>query len=230
MAEHDSSYKQIFSHPRAVADLLRGFVHEDWVSRLDFSSLEKLNASYITDDLRERVDDLVWRLRLTRTEGGADWVYVYLLMEFQSSPDRFMAVRMMSYLALLYLDLVKSGRVGVGRSSGLLPAVFPIVIYNGEPRWRGPQRVEDLIEEIPGALAAYRPRLKYFLLDEGRVPQAELVDAQNTAANIIALERISRLEDIQPIVRRLIDALKSPENVSLRRGLTVWLKRVAGND
>ncbi len=104
--------------------------------------------------------------------------------------------------------------------------MFPIVIYNGEPRWRGPQRVEDLIEEIPGALAAYRPRFKYFLRDEGRVPQAELVDAQNTAANIISLERISRLEDIQPIVRRLIDALKSPENVSLRRGLTVWLKRV----
>ena len=49
---------------------------------------------------------------------------------------------------------------------------------------------------------------------------------QNTAAHIIALERSSRPEDLQPIVRRLIDALKSPENLSLRRGLTVWLRRV----
>ena len=53
MKDHDHSYKNLFSHPKMVADLLKGFVHEDWVQQLDFSTLEKLNSSYITDDLRE---------------------------------------------------------------------------------------------------------------------------------------------------------------------------------
>jgi predicted transposase YdaD len=61
--DHDHSYKLLFSHPTLVADLLRGFVHEPWVAELDFSTLEKVNSSYISDDLRERADDVVWRVR-----------------------------------------------------------------------------------------------------------------------------------------------------------------------
>ncbi len=32
--DHDQSYKLLFSHPEMVADLLRGFVREDWVEHL----------------------------------------------------------------------------------------------------------------------------------------------------------------------------------------------------
>ena len=71
-----------------VEDLLTGFVKFDWVNELDFSSLEKLNNSYITDDLRERTDDVVWRVKFRD-----QWLYLYLLLEFQSTVDPFMAVR-----------------------------------------------------------------------------------------------------------------------------------------
>ena len=30
MGKHDSSYKLFFSHGKIVADLLSGFIHEDW--------------------------------------------------------------------------------------------------------------------------------------------------------------------------------------------------------
>ena len=60
-----------------VEDLLRGFVREEWVNDLDFASLERVGDGYVADDLREREDDIVWRVRL-----GLDWLYVYLLLEF----------------------------------------------------------------------------------------------------------------------------------------------------
>ncbi len=50
--DHDHSYKLLFSHRAMVEDLLRGFVREPWVQGLDFSTLEKVNGSYVTDDLR----------------------------------------------------------------------------------------------------------------------------------------------------------------------------------
>jgi hypothetical protein len=31
MPAHDNAYKNIFSHPQVVADLLTGFVAQDWV-------------------------------------------------------------------------------------------------------------------------------------------------------------------------------------------------------
>lgn len=57
--DHDHGYKLLFSYPEMVADLLRGFVREAWVQQLDFSTLERIDGSYISDDLRERHDDVI---------------------------------------------------------------------------------------------------------------------------------------------------------------------------
>nr|WP_217127117.1 Rpn family recombination-promoting nuclease/putative transposase [Hydrogenophilus thiooxidans] len=47
--EHDTGYKLLFAHPEMVRDLLIGFVPEPWVQTLDFSTLERVNASYVSD-------------------------------------------------------------------------------------------------------------------------------------------------------------------------------------
>jgi predicted transposase YdaD len=64
------------------------------------STLEKVPGSFVTDNLRDRENDLIWRLRVQ-----GEWLYVYLLLEFQSSVDPLMAVRLMTYVGLLYQDL-----------------------------------------------------------------------------------------------------------------------------
>src|SRR5690625_2865899 len=83
MTNHDHSYKLLFSHPEMVADLIRGFVREDWVEQVDFDTLEKVSGSFVTDNLLGREDDLIWRVRWR-----GQWLYVYLLLEFQSTVDR----------------------------------------------------------------------------------------------------------------------------------------------
>jgi hypothetical protein len=51
MAEHDPSYKLLFSHREMVADLIRGFVREDWVEGLDFDTLERVRETGATHGL-----------------------------------------------------------------------------------------------------------------------------------------------------------------------------------
>jgi hypothetical protein len=99
---HDASYKLLFSHPQLVEDLLRGFVREPWVAELDFTTLETVPASTVSDDLRSRHNDLIWRVRW-----GPCWLYVYVMLEFQSRVDPYMAVRVMTYVGLLYQDLLR---------------------------------------------------------------------------------------------------------------------------
>ncbi len=105
---HDSSYKFLFSTPELVRDLIIGFVPDEWLHGLDYATLEKIPGSYITEDLSSRADDVVWRVKV-----GGEWVYLYLLIEFQSSVDKYMALRMMVYVGLLYQELDQTGR-GVG--------------------------------------------------------------------------------------------------------------------
>lgn len=124
MASHDNSYKQLFSFPLVVRDFLTGYVNEPWVAELELTSLERVNGSYVTDDLRHREDDVIWRMHLP--DG---LVYVYLLLEFQRRDDPWMAVRILTYVGLLYQDLIKTGSV---LRRGKLPLVFPAVIYNGD--------------------------------------------------------------------------------------------------
>ncbi|MBF8274897.1 MAG: transposase [Magnetococcales bacterium] len=90
MNAHDLGYARLFSHARMIQDLVAGFIHEEWVAGLDFATLEKVNPIYVTDDFRKRVDDLVWKIRW---QGTDRWVYIYLILEPQSTVDDIMAVR-----------------------------------------------------------------------------------------------------------------------------------------
>lgn len=128
MADTDASYKLLFSSPELVRDLILGFIPDEWLHSLDYSTLEKVAGSYVTDDLRHRADDVVWRV-----EVDGEWVYLYILIEFQSTVDPFMAVRMMTYVGLLYQDLIRSKDSLPGRK---LPRCCPSSCTTAMPAGR----------------------------------------------------------------------------------------------
>ena len=97
MSINDSSYKLLFSSPEVVRDLIMGFIPDDWLHSLDYTTLEKAPGSYITDDFRQRADDVIWRVK-----ADGQWVYLYLLIEFQSESDPWMPVRMVVSVSSVY--------------------------------------------------------------------------------------------------------------------------------
>ena len=222
MADHDSSYRLFFSHPEMVRDLLTGFVDEKWVEDVEFSTLERVNASFVSDRLKKREDDVIWRVKL-RGEERDEWLYLYLLFEFQSTPDRWMALRIMVYVGLLYQELIRRGEFA---EKGKLPAVFPLVLYNGEQPWRYSEAMADLIQKAPGELVNYQPSMRYLLLEERHYRDQPLPEQPNIAAALMQLENSQAPEEIQQVLRLLIQWLHHSEQASLRRAFTVWIKRV----
>lgn len=148
---------------------------------------------------------------------------MYLLLEFQSTVDPWMALRILVYTGLFYQDLIKSGEV---RSGQKLPAVFPLVLYHGRSRWTAARDVSELIEWLPGSLKRYHPAQRYFLLEEAAVSEAHLSDPQNTVVNIIRLERSAVPADVRRAVSQLLACLPGPASASLRRAFVVWINRI----
>jgi hypothetical protein len=208
MKTHDPSYKLLFSHPQMVRDLLVGFIAEPWVAELDFATLEQVSGSYVADDLRDREDDLLWRVRFRDR-----WLYLYLVLEFQARVDPFMAVRQLNYIGLLYQDLI---RQGVTAATGRLPPVLPIVLYNGKPRWTAATELFDLIEPAPGRLAVYAPRLRYLLLDEGAIDESAPWALQNLVAALFRLEKSQGPGPLHEALSALIQWLGAAEQAGLR--------------
>ena len=214
---HDAAYKDLFSHPRMVEDLLRGFAAPEWSDALDFTTLEKLPAEYVSDDLRRRHGDLVWRLRFQET-----WLYLLVMLEFQSSTDPYMAVRILVYIGLLYQDLIRRGALGPDER---LPPVLPVVLYNGRRRWTAPVEVADLIAPVGEALARFQPSQRYFLLDQGSCGEDDL-PRRNLVSALVALENSRSAAELPELLEALSDWLRGPGEDELRRAFVEWVGRV----
>ncbi len=214
---HDAAYKQLFSQPRMVQDLLEGFAARGWSDALDLESLTALPASYVGHDLRQRHGDLVWRVRFHDDR----WLYLVLLLEFQSDVDRSMAVRILTYTGLLHQRLIDER---VLQEYGALPPVLPIVIYNGRGPWTAPRDVADLIAATEAALAPYQPAQRYFLLDEGRTRPADLPPG-NLVSALVALETTRDRQKIVRRLRTLIGLLAGQEDAELRRAFSAWTRQ-----
>ena len=215
---HDENYKKIFAFPRAVEDLLRGFVPAvDWLEEVDFSTLGKLSAEYVSDELLKRHGDTVWRMRLRRRES---WLYLLVLLEFQSEDDPLMALRILTYTGLLYQELVRNKKLD---ADGRLPAVLPVVLYNGAAPWNSPLQVGELIAPVGPLLAPYQPAQRYYVLDERRIEEDDL-PSRNLMSTVVGLEQSRTLTDLARVTEALQAWVRDAE---LQRVFADWIRQMA---
>ena len=198
MQQHDTLYHRLFSHPEMVTQLLREFVAEPWLADLDLASMQRVNAKFHAITGQRRESDVIWRIPL-RTGGDA---YLLLMLEFQSTPDRWMALRVMVYAGLLWQHIINERRL---LPDGRLPPVFPLVLYNGDPLWTAPPDLDPLIGLPSGSpLWPWQPRMRY-QLDEGTFAEADLAARDTLAALLFRLENATEPDRIDEIVDAVID-------------------------
>jgi predicted transposase YdaD len=213
MAEHDGSYKALFSHPRLMKDLLQGFVEEDWTGGLDFTTLERVSGNFTSPGFRHRDADMIWKLLWRREQG---WTSFYLLIEFQSTYEPFMPVRLLDYVNLLYQDLIRQGKLEPG---DLLPLAVALVLYRGRRPWGRPPDLASIQVPVPGEIEGLVPRLGYLLVDERRSPARP----GNLVSVLFRLDASPEPERLGPLIAELLELLPRGEEESLRRSFLTWL-------
>ena len=214
---HDENYKRLFAFRRLVEDLLRGFVAGPWIDALDFSTLEKLPSEYVSDELLARRGDAVWRVRFRGRR-----LYLLVLLEFQSQSEPRMALRMLTYTSLLYEELVRNGAVGKGEP---LPAVLPVVLYNGESAWGAARDVGELIAPAGPELAPYRPAQRYIVVDERHGGEDDVPGGGNLMTAVVNLERCRSLPELLRVTVVLQEWLTGADE-GLRRAFADWVRRL----
>ena len=171
---------------------------------LDFSTLEPLPASFVTEHLGQHHADMLWRIH---TAGG-EWLYLLVLIEFQSTVDRRMALRMVNCASRIWLGLV-----------------LPVVIYNGERRWNAPTDIRDLLAPVPEALLGYLPRHRYLLIELQAVDPS-LLPPDNVLAMIAKFEQAQSPEEVDELVTLLADWLERVGEPNLVERFRAWITLV----
>lgn len=210
--DHDASYKLVFSFREVVRDLIHGFIGNPWLRSLDWRSLEPVPAHYVSDRLRRGINDVVWRIDVPDQEQP-----LHLLIEFQSRNDADMAARMLAYVGMFYRD---ASRRRDRRRGQRYPPVLPIVLYNGNTRWRANTEMATMISPVPQSMASHQPRLNYCLIDRTRYTDAELAAKRNLVAVLMRFERAESIEAmLEPL--RLAKELTA-HNAALDEAMTAW--------
>jgi hypothetical protein len=208
----DTGYPLLFSQPRMVRDLLRGFLPEEWIGWLDPGTLERRDGERSSD----RSDTpVIWRLRW---QGGSDWVY--LLLKAQGEEDPFTALHLELCRGLFYRALLRR-RKGTVR----LPAVLPVVLYGGEAPWSAPRDARELFLPLLPSLQKHVPQTRYLLLDAANGPLPAAAGADNLVSLLCELERSRTAEEVDPLLQRLAAFLAVAGDEPLRRAWSAFLGR-----
>ena len=239
----DPTYKDIFGHAFMVEELMRWLVAElhgahELVDALDFSRLLRVHEQSVSSDARglhRHANDMVWRAPFRdRNEDDDDaWLYLVVMLEFQSEVDFLMPLRIRNYVDNFHMERWRGKRF---RSTDRLAPVLPIVLYTGTSPWSAPPRVIDLV--TPGASGAGRGEAGvasranplfagdgYLALDTLRVAADDLRH-DNAAALLAGLENPS-LERIAAQMTALRRRLSAHELAALREVMLLWAQQVA---
>ena len=162
--------------------------------------------------------DLLWKIHFRGSPR-----YLLLPVEFQSTVDRYMAVRVLYYVAISYHGLISNrGRARRLAPRELLPPVLAVTIYNGRKAWTAPDDVFDLIEPVQGWLSRRQPRLRHQTLDLRALARQPLPES-NVVSWIARMELDSSSENVSRVAREVLEEYPGPEHATLREAFREWV-------
>jgi predicted transposase YdaD len=177
---HDSVFRRVFGVPANAASQLRAVLPPGLAGRLDLGRLAPVPGSFVDEALKWRHSDLLFTAPLD----GHD-AFVYVLVEHQSSDDPLMAFRVLRYVTRIW-DQYEREHPGARR----LPAVIPLVVYQGSGRWTSPVQLLEVIDLDPGgrrAVQPYLPRFEFLLDDLTRAGEDQLLARELPPAALVTL-------------------------------------------
>ena len=164
---HDRLVKSFLSEPDLAADLFKNYLDDEWVELVDFDSLKGESTETVDRNLSELHADLRFSAKFKDSD---EELKVFLILEHQSRPDRFMAFRLLGYVHAAY----KQHLLEVGeKKDTTFPFPLTVVLHHGKSPWKKVLPMRELIDFKPG-MAMDILQLPICLIDLARIPGDQL--------------------------------------------------------
>ena len=213
--KHDAGYKSMFADWRMVEQVLCG-LFSDLARELDLSTLRRLPADFVmASGLLRRAGDRLWRVDFHDPQ----WAPLFVLLEFQSTPDPRMAWRILEYRTLALEEAVKQGVAG---PSGLRPLFLAIVIYNGIEAWNDPAAGE---RPVPKNVLDYESPRLYRLMDMHRDGTSGL-PPDNLVTAVVKIETMKSIDQLPRVANDVFRWGRRPGYRQAVAAIAGWFDQV----
>ena len=102
---HDDFIRNILSNKEIAIEYFKSYLPDFVSERLDFSQLIQLPDTYLSDELKKTMSDIVYSCGL---KGGKGSIKVSLLIEHKSHPDKYTPVKVGGYLFSAYQKQIRN--------------------------------------------------------------------------------------------------------------------------
>ena len=169
-ARHDKTFRQLMSHLPIAKEFLKSYLPAHILNKINLATLRITKNSYIDEQLRASASDVLY---LAKTH-DAKPAYIYTLCEHQSTPDKTMALRFLSYTCRIMQDHLR-------QKHQYLPIVIPLLVYNGKQTpYPYSMDVFDYFEDIAWAREVMlKPA---YLVNLTAIPDDNILQQQNASA------------------------------------------------
>ena len=171
---HDEFFKEIFADLDRARDFLRDTLPPDVRELLDLSRIERESESFLSEELAETYADLVFSCPLAESTA-----LVAILLEHKSWAPKHPHLQLLSYMLGIWQRSEKDGK--------LLPAVIPIVLYQGREAWTV-RSLSQSIASFPERLRPFLPDFDFLLIDLARTSGEELRAHYGNRSVLLAME------------------------------------------
>jgi predicted transposase/invertase (TIGR01784 family) len=154
---HDKLFRTVFSDTQEAESFLRVHLPTSLNDLLDWSTLALVETSFVDDALRDSESDLLYTVG---QQGTNEPIYLYLLFEHQSTPDRWMRFRLLKYMCRIWDESFKAQP----DQEDLRPIV-PLVFYQGRNRWQHSTEFADFFDDEMQEYS-FIPRFAHLLIDQ----------------------------------------------------------------
>ncbi|HZN41446.1 MAG TPA: Rpn family recombination-promoting nuclease/putative transposase [Planctomycetota bacterium] len=182
---HDALFRGVFADPQRTGELLRSVLHEDIVAATDWASLERVDASFVDEELRDHQADLLFRARLA----GRTCTF-YIVFEHKAGPARFGVFQLLRYVVRIWEQCRAEDSAATH-----LPLVLPILVHTGDGAWSSPCTLAAVLDSsgAPAGLLALQPTFTCKLFDLGATDEAGLRRLQLTVQTLLPLLHLQQL-------------------------------------
>jgi predicted transposase/invertase (TIGR01784 family) len=217
---HDKGYKYLLSVKKVFVELLRSFVNQGWVNKIDENDIERIDKSFILKDFREKEADLIYRVKLDGRE-----VFFYLLLELQSTVDFQMPYRLLQYMMGIWSGILNDTQKNiVERKDFKLPVIVPCVLYNGRDNWTVCKSFRETLEAYE-LFDEYILNFRYILFDVKRYDENKLLELANVIGAAFFIDQQPEYDEVIVRIQKLMAQLtKLNEEEQLL--FVTWFKNV----
>lgn len=225
---HDKGYKKSLSRPSEFLHFLKKYVKADWMMDLMEADLILCDKEMLERDYEGKEADLLYRVNMP---DGRE-VFIFILQELQSYVDPTMIFRILVYvvntLVKYFLDKGKNEREHVDFR---LPAMVPIVFYNGQDRWTAVKSLKEY-QNRGDIFGNHILNLEYYLVDLSELDEDYILSTNTVLDNIMYCDKYRKKLELAGAIRMAysrIGTLGLQEREEFRNWVKYILLSVCGN-